>query len=311
MAKLGDEYQNIVGQVVKVLDPRSTVVVGDWIDGPDGRRDMDVSIKGTVNQIPHLALIECKDWRKPVGISAIDALDSKRHDLKADVAMIYSNSGFTRDALRKAQRVGIQAFSALVSDDKRIRVVIGRQWVAKALSVDTWSLHYFFPIEGKFDIPPSLKPNDVLYREMPLVNWLHGISAELLRDHQDQKLIKAVYAFCEPTVFTLAGRSVTLKGIGILMHCSSKWLAQTVQVDTSLGHYDHLRGCVIVPPSQDYVLGPVDSEKWEEVHEGWNDELEPNTFDLRLVLFNPIAKIPDKGIPDISALICEQEVKVL
>jgi hypothetical protein len=51
-------------------------------------------------------LIECKDWRNPVGIGAIGELDSKRRDLHADRTIIYSNSGFTTGALRKAARIG-------------------------------------------------------------------------------------------------------------------------------------------------------------------------------------------------------------
>jgi len=52
-----------------------------------------------------VVVIECKDWNRPIGIAFIDALDSKRRDLGASIAMICSNSGFTSDALRKAARV--------------------------------------------------------------------------------------------------------------------------------------------------------------------------------------------------------------
>src|SRR6266487_163455 len=104
MSKLGSEYEQIVGSVCQALEPGAEVVVGAWIEGPDGRRDMDVSIRGVRDGHPYLALVECNDWRTPIGIGVVDALDSKRDDLGADLAVIYSNSGFTEDASRKAAR---------------------------------------------------------------------------------------------------------------------------------------------------------------------------------------------------------------
>jgi hypothetical protein len=47
MPKTGDEYQQIVGAVVKALDPGAQVTVGKWVIGPDGRRDKDVEVRGT------------------------------------------------------------------------------------------------------------------------------------------------------------------------------------------------------------------------------------------------------------------------
>jgi hypothetical protein len=105
--------------------------------GSDGKRDLDVVVRGTVEGVPFFVQIECKDWSEPVGIAVVDALDSKRRDLGADKAIIYSNSGFTEPALRKASRVGIDMASALKAGDELIRVTIQKHLVAKRLSIDT------------------------------------------------------------------------------------------------------------------------------------------------------------------------------
>jgi hypothetical protein len=75
------------------------------MEGPDGKRDCDVSVRGMRQGVPYFALVECKDWKKekPVGIGVVDALDSKRRDLNADLAVIYSNSGFTAPCGAKGQ----------------------------------------------------------------------------------------------------------------------------------------------------------------------------------------------------------------
>ena len=108
MAKAGDEYRELVGNVVRALEPGATVRTEQWIEGPDGDRDMDVEVRGTLNGQPQFVLIECKDHRRPVGIGYVDAFESKRRDLKPNRSIMFSNSGFTDDGLNKARRVGIE-----------------------------------------------------------------------------------------------------------------------------------------------------------------------------------------------------------
>jgi len=137
VAKPGDEYQELVGAVEKALEPGASVKVGQWIDGPDGKRELDVEVRGTLDGSPCFILIECKDWGDPVRIGVIDALDSKRRDLFADRAVVYSNSGFTAPALRKAKRVRIGAASALKAGDGEVKVAIETAIVAKGPIVDS------------------------------------------------------------------------------------------------------------------------------------------------------------------------------
>ena len=99
MAKLGKPYENVVALVAKALHPGATVEVGEWVEGPDGTREIDVSVRGQIDGKQTFILIECKDWKKDVGIAEIDALNSKRHDVAANKTMIVSNSGFSARAL--------------------------------------------------------------------------------------------------------------------------------------------------------------------------------------------------------------------
>ena len=126
MAKLGKPYENLVALVAKALHQGATVDVGQWLEGPDGTREIDVSVRGQIDEKETFILVECKDWKKNVGIAEIDALDSKRRDLGADKTLIVSNSGFTARALRKAERKGIMCVSALAAGDDIVRFVVNR-----------------------------------------------------------------------------------------------------------------------------------------------------------------------------------------
>jgi hypothetical protein len=88
MAKAGDQYQELVGTALRALYPAADVTVGEWIQGPDGRRDLDVSVRIVSGDTTRLILIECKDWKDKVGVPEIDKLESKKHDLKADLTML-------------------------------------------------------------------------------------------------------------------------------------------------------------------------------------------------------------------------------
>lgn len=106
-----------MAEVARAFDPNANVTQGQWVIGPDGRRELDVLIEGTADGRQTKGLIECKDFNPgttgPVGIAYVDALESKRRDIGADVSLICSNAGFTVDALRKAKRVGIGLISLM------------------------------------------------------------------------------------------------------------------------------------------------------------------------------------------------------
>lgn len=129
MAKAGTEYQELVAEVVRALDSNAKVETAQAVVGPDGAREVDVEVRGTQNGRPYFILIECKDKtygrsRRRVSIEEIDALDSKRKDLNADLAVLCSNTGFSGGALLKAGRVGIVAISALARRDGRAKFVV-------------------------------------------------------------------------------------------------------------------------------------------------------------------------------------------
>jgi hypothetical protein len=186
MAKAGDEYQDLVGAVAKALDPGAEVTVGRWIVGPDGRRDMDVEIRGSIEGAPFFVQIECKDWSDPVGISVVDALDSKRRDLSADKAIIYSNSGFTDPALRKATRVGIEMASALKAGDVLVRFEVWKHLVAKRLSIDSVRVLLHPPSAYESAVPDNWNVEKLFLNELPFQNWLSGLSRRLLQEYEQK-----------------------------------------------------------------------------------------------------------------------------
>ncbi|MCY2952236.1 MAG: restriction endonuclease [Planctomycetota bacterium] len=311
MAKAGDDYQDVVGAVARALDPCASVKVGQWIEGPDGRRDLDVEVRGTIDGASCFVLIECKDWADPVGIAVVDALDSKRKDLNADRGVIYSNSGFTAPALRKARRVGIETASALKAGDKRIKIVLERLLIAKRLSVDSLRATLYPRPDQDPEVEHGWRVDQLLCDGLPVKNWISELSLQLIQGHEGARQITFRCVFKPHPGWSLNGRAISVAGLEMVFKCSKKWMAQTVRVHVTLGLYDYLRQKVVVPAKQGYMMGWIDQEAWKEVDSGWEEkELEPNSFELFLTMLHPIPPVGDGETPAIADLISEQEVRV-
>lgn len=302
MTKLGDEYQEIVGLVRQALDPDAQVNTGQWIEGPDGQRDMDVEVRGTLNGESHFVLVECKDWKRKVGIDVVDALESKRRDLGADSAAIYSNSGFTEPALRKGKRVGIRLFSALRAGDSRIRFILHREAVAKVRLVTKYSINLFGDEEELKKLSDDWTPLDIEYAGKPLVNFFRDESLETLK--QQEKMANTVtitYSFDAPILLKVKHQNIAVKAIQLIMVCSEKYVSQIVEENVTLGHYDFLNDTVMVPNKQGLIVGSFDDTKWQDVDmtrfEIEEKELQTNSLQWKLTLFQPIGGVDDAETP--------------
>jgi hypothetical protein len=152
-----------------------------------------------------------------------------------------------------------------VGGHKRLRPILEREFVAPRLSVDRYSIEVFFPKESAASFPATTDMQDLMTQGLPVINWIQGKSAELLRLHPGNVHIVATYAFKQPTEFNLSGAPLFLTGLRLRFWCSKKWYAQRVSVEVSTGLYDHITGKVVVPGQQSYLLGPFSAKDWKEV----------------------------------------------
>ncbi len=173
MGKLGRAFERVVKDVFSAMDQKSVVRHGQWVTGPDGRRELDVLVEGTVEGIPRRVLVECKDFNSrttgPVGIGFIDALESKRRDLAADVSFICSNAGFTADAVRKAKRVGIGLIGVLRERDQRIRFQVKEEIYIRRVKVETLTISLQTDPPATLDGVPF---EAITLRGEPVGNWV-------------------------------------------------------------------------------------------------------------------------------------------
>ncbi|HYV39628.1 MAG TPA: restriction endonuclease [Gemmataceae bacterium] len=265
--KRGDDYQRAVAQVAKSLDPSATVEVGVWIDGPDGRRDLDVVIRCKRSDFPPVVFIECKDWNRPIGIAFIDALDSKRRDLGASIAMICSNSGFTAEALHKAARVGIPTLAALIKDDRRIRVVVRQQIYTRIVEFVHHSAlfhHHNLSEQARTALRDPCYTAEWLYVGKSIEAWIAQELLEIAAMAPISRAFVARFAFRHPVEFHFREIPIEVVGIDIRAAFKVKWMTQTAEINASQGMYDYLRKVVVFGPGAYQYHVTVNSETWGE-----------------------------------------------
>ncbi len=241
----GRPYQRLVAEIARAFDPGAKIDEGVWVPGPDGRLDLDVSIRGKVDAREVLTVIECKDFARnatgPVGRAFVDAFDSKREDLGADNALICSNAGFTRDALSKARRKGIGMISVLKAGDARVKAVIEQEIVLCRLRIPSWTFTYHFADEGGRLLQPAV--HRLRFDGLSLDSWLqHRGSLIATANPGFDKEVRADFRFLEPVCFSSPGGPVSLAAASVTFSYQTEWLSQVIQLDTSLGFYDYVRG---------------------------------------------------------------------
>lgn len=242
--KRGLPFEEAVAEVVKAIDPSATVLQGQWVDGPDGRRDRDVSISGTVDGAAYTALVECKDYDRestgPVGIAVVDALDSKRRDLKVDIAIICSNAGFTEPAARKARRVGIVLIGVFRQSDGRIRHQLIDQVYFRRLKIE----HLGFRLENiEHGTRREYADASATFQGIPVANWIcHRAFESIVLNPITAGHYAGTFEFKQPVQFTLAdGGNFIATQLFSEFILSGGWFVQSATIDGTAGVYDFLR----------------------------------------------------------------------
>jgi hypothetical protein len=84
---------------------KDTVTLDEKLPGHDSKalRQIDVVIRGVVNQYPILIVIECRNEARPVDVGEMDAFVSVVRDVRANKGVMISTSGFTPAAIELAR----------------------------------------------------------------------------------------------------------------------------------------------------------------------------------------------------------------
>ncbi len=124
--KAGKAYEKFVYEKFKGFYKDFTVTFDDKILGRESqiKRQIDVSIKGKVENIDLLYLVQCKDYTKPANVITIGEFSSVIKDIGASKGFLVCAGGFAKTIHDYAQTLGIELLSVEDINSDKWKAVI-------------------------------------------------------------------------------------------------------------------------------------------------------------------------------------------
>jgi hypothetical protein len=237
--KEGLAFQEVVAEIIRGLNPTIEVREEQWTMGPDGRRDKDVEIITKQNGKLVKVLIECKDYhpKSKIGISYIDALESKSRDLQADLTILCSNAGFTQPAIKKAIRVGIGLIGVMKKADDRIRYLVTEKMYVRDINYD--HINYsLFSGPDEIDLSQATS-NEILFNDKLVATYALRIVNKITAMNP---IVNGRYSinqeFVKPLLFNIKNNEVYCTKIIVNFRITGNWHEHVVKIDATNAIYD-------------------------------------------------------------------------
>lgn len=258
MSKLGTQFELVLSDVLRELNPTLDVKQGEWVEGPDGGREIDVLVDGVIDGVRRRIQIECKDYNpagRPIGIAQIDALDSKHQDLGMDVSFLCSNAGFTEEATRKAKRLGIGLIAVLRKGDSRVRYRVIDEAYTRRVDFVPGSATINLDTLLWFSVPAGTKDDEITYGGIPVINWLTSRVAIFVAANPIVKGRHTLgFRFKGPLQFDVPNGKALARGFRVSFEITGGWFAHKVEIDATSGLYDWLRQTIRLGPGPSQVI---------------------------------------------------------
>lgn len=116
----GIAFQSLVAQIEKTISSKDGVTIESpafVTDVRGRRREHDILVTRRENLKTFVTAIECKDFKRPVGVPMLEAFRSKCDRTGVHTAVIVSSSGFTSTALEAARDLNIQCLQLSEVDE--------------------------------------------------------------------------------------------------------------------------------------------------------------------------------------------------
>lgn len=314
--KKGIPYEKVVAEILASLDPGASVEQGQWENGPDGYRELDVRIKGYFKGHEYKVLVECKDFNPqstgPVGIQYVDALESKLRDLGYNRGIICSNAGFTQNAIKKAGRVGIGLISVMKKADSRIKYLVSEEIYTRVVKVEK--------LQFTFEGPSLLKIadfsiSDIFYKKESIENWVNGIVMKLIGSNPIVSgEFRIILACNRDLILTTPEGNIVVTRLIINLNLSGVWLAQQVTLDATSGIFNWFHHRTILSPQENQLHiqgvnlyeGKVILKPPQRILDGILN-LDEGEVDFAIVIVNGLGE-PNKSGSEIDSYIRSEDL---
>ena len=186
--KQGKEYEIFIYEKFKSFFLGLTVTLNDKIIGKQSniRREIDVSVKGKIDNVELLYLVQCKDHNKPADVKIIGEFSAVIKDVNASKGFLICTSGFTKTIHTYAKNLGIELVT--------IEDINSKKWKAE---IEIPILYIWKKLDVAYS--PSIKVTEELaeknktelvitQKDIEIVSVDNGITSIRLIDYLNNKI---------------------------------------------------------------------------------------------------------------------------
>jgi hypothetical protein len=266
--KAGISLEQAVARIQSLLDPKSQVTHSEiLVDRIGNRRQFDVVVRGTFAGHAVLAVVECKDHARKKNPDAVEAFAKKCENLRADLKIMVSRLGFTKQALKVAAHENIRCLSLLASDEGQTGLKLRATCYARIWS---WTNIRFALVP---DYPGIVRcaADKVLFGGKPVLELFDNDLETNFPAYTTVGPVKRIIEFDAPAVLSICGHSVEATAVRFAAERVCTYRKKEVQYSGD-GAYDWQKKEWTVPDKAEIV-----SKGWKADFSQW-DEIDASTI---------------------------------
>jgi hypothetical protein len=283
-ARQWESFERVVASIQRLFSPGVEVSHNEKI--PDIRnrpRQFDVVFRGDWAGQKLLGVMECRDKSRPVDLPQIDAFITKSRSVKANIAVMVSRAGYTREAISLAKDSGIGTLSLLPEEGSDIGFAIGFQSYVRFFE---WTrLDVTVQAKGDLKLDGPLDIDSLKYEERSIVDWF---KKKLSTDHvtrQELGWLTCVIHFDGPKNMMVNGEVQDIIAVKFSalreMRIKTKFLTISGQA-----FYDWQEQNWKWPPGGFIMTSPINHPTYSD-WEDYKGDIPESTFALNLTLYPP------------------------
>jgi hypothetical protein len=126
-----EQLELIVADIQRQLAPDAEVRHNHWVAGKSGRRrKLDITVSQKVSAYPIFIVFDCKRHKKPVKMKDVEAFAGQLEDVKANLGVMISSSGFDAGAKAIAKQKNIILQTYRIAEEVDWEKIVGENaWV--------------------------------------------------------------------------------------------------------------------------------------------------------------------------------------
>jgi Restriction endonuclease len=126
-----EQLELIIADIQRQLAPEAEVRHDHWVKGRSGRRrKLDITVSQKIGAYPIFIVFDCKRHAKPVKMKDVEAFAGQCEDVKANLGVMISNSGFDAGAKAVAAQKNIILQTYRAAEETDWRELVGEgSWI--------------------------------------------------------------------------------------------------------------------------------------------------------------------------------------